>query len=152
MIHVQHITAPNVILKELQLFSIFARNGLLHHNVMALYRHQQTTFAVNSKRLKQNSMPYVFNFPNHLLSNKVKRKAPIARPSRPLIQVKDHKHDLLYPSPSKKQCMSKSPTKEELRMKLDKKKKVKVLQQKVRRKQKKISTLTILFSDLTKIK
>ena len=104
----------------------------------------------NSKRLKQNSVPSVFNFPDHFLPSKLKRKAPIARPSQPLIHVNNDKHDLLCPSPSKKQCTYEAPTKEELKMKLEeKKKKIKILQQKVRRKQNKISTLTELISDLT---
>ena len=100
----------------------------------------------NSKRLKKNSVPSIFKFPDHL-SNKLKRKPPVTRAE---IQISNDTST--FPSPSKKLSISTStsPTKEELRIKIsEQKKKIKVLQQKVRRKEKKISSLTELFADLT---
>ena len=89
-------------------------------------------------------MPSIFKFPDHL-SNKLKRKPPVSYKS---IHIRND--NSTFPSPSKKLSTSTSPTKEELRIKIsEQKKKIKVLQQKVRRKEKKISSLTELFADLT---
>ena len=101
----------------------------------------------NSKKLKPNSIPSKFNFPVHLQPSGTKRKAPLPRYS-PLSspQSPSFAEPLSPPSTPR---IPKSPSKEELKAKIaDQQKKIKTLQQKVRRKEKKVSSLKGLINDL----
>ena len=93
----------------------------------------------DSKHLKPGAIPSVFSFPKascHPTSSK--RKAPKVRS---IIPEKKRKIDVNVAPPPKS-----SPSKEEL------KKKIKILQQKVRRKEKKIHTVQGLIDDMAKKK
>ena len=99
----------------------------------------------NSKRLKENSVPSAFNFPAHLTSKEVKRKLPTTRN----VHV-DRKNE---EQPSTKKIKIVSPSKDDLKMKINEQKNtIKILKQKVRRKETKIKSLSILVEDLTKEK
>ena len=103
----------------------------------------------NSKRLKPNSVPSKFDFPQHLQPTGSKRKAPFQR-NAPIISSPPSTSFNESLSPPSTPRVPKSPSKDELKEKIiEQQKKIKTLQQKVRRKEKKVSTLKGLIDDLS---
>ena len=99
----------------------------------------------NSSRLKPGAVPSVFNFPAHLTKDvPKKRKNPCDHYKQPLSTTKQS--DPTPPSPKKPKG---SPSKEELKKLIaEQKTKIKTLQQKLRRRDKKIETQSQFISDL----
>ena len=98
----------------------------------------------NSTRLKPDAVPSVFNFPAHLQTTKErKRKAPTRRFTPEVANV----DTTLQPAKEKKQKTS--PTKEELKNVINEKnKKIKVLQQNIRRKDSRLTNLSETLREL----
>ena len=97
---------------------------------------------LNSSRLKDDVVPSVFEFPEHLEKNAVVRPPPKKR----LLETSGDTHE----TPVKKiKVPPKSPTKEELKLLLKSKNdKLKTLQQKLRRKEKKVASLKDRIQDM----
>ena len=99
-------------------------------------------------RLKPQSVPSIFQFPERLQPKKKQRKLPVKR-SLPEDEQNENpstsasfSSDTLSPPPAKKQKVTDSPTKLKL------KRKIKTLQQKLRRKEKKISSMKEMMTEL----
>ena len=97
----------------------------------------------NSLKLKHDAVPSVFQLPSHLEKSLAKRPPPT---KRQFIKTKDTDE-----TPAKKKNVDppRSPTKDELKLLLKTKdKKLKILQQKIRRKEKKVVSLNECIKDM----
>ena len=121
----------------------------------------KSDYKPSSSRHKKDAVPSIFNFPEHL-ATKNSRKRPAPRDRLPLSPIENlppspFQSDVLPEGPSSpkktKLEASSSPTKAELKGKIaDQKRKIKSLNQRLRRKEKKIRTLSGMYDELAKKK
>ena len=124
----------------------FEDKTLIHqYSVICCEHFPQSDYHPFSRELKKDGVPSIFKFPEHLQNVKKERKPPKRHK-----MTQDECDDTTMLIKSQKTSNS-SPTKESLKLQLaEQKVKIKVLQQKSRRKEKQLTKLKSIVHDMKK--